>query len=86
MLYSNKHLDVYGSRVLNPNTKRTQTLMNILQSRNQNEKLANGILLGINYRVMALEKVETKKGDQVQLVRLRNPLGIPDFVGSWGRE
>ncbi|XP_022241080.1 calpain-C-like [Limulus polyphemus] len=33
---------------------------------------------------MAVEKVELVNGDQIQLVRLRNPLGTSsDYVGSW---
>ncbi|XP_023234485.1 calpain-C-like [Centruroides sculpturatus] len=56
------------------------------QSRNQTEKLANGIILGTNYRVISLDKVETVEGDQIQLVKLRNPLSmISDYVGNWCR-
>ncbi|XP_076369958.1 calpain-C-like [Tachypleus tridentatus] len=56
------------------------------QGRNQPEKLANGILLTTNYRIMAVEKVELVNCDQIQLVRLRNPLGTSsDYVGSWSQ-
>lgn len=68
-----------------------QTSLNSATSahiRNTNcERLANGITLSVNYRVMSLEKIETIDGDAVQLVRLRNPLGLStDFIGAWGKE
>lgn len=51
------------------------------------ERLANGIMFSTNYRVMAVEKVDTMDGDNIQLVRLRNPLGLStDFIGSWRKE
>lgn len=56
-------------------------------SRQTNDRLANGISSATNYRVMAVEKVETINGDIVQLVRLRNPLGLSnDFIGSWNKD
>uniref|UniRef100_V9IEX8 Calpain-C n=1 Tax=Apis cerana TaxID=7461 RepID=V9IEX8_APICE len=45
------------------------------QIRASTEKLANGIQMGINYRLYAIERVETFNGEAVQLVKLRNPLG-----------
>uniref|UniRef100_A0A0C9RBV4 CalpC_1 protein n=1 Tax=Fopius arisanus TaxID=64838 RepID=A0A0C9RBV4_9HYME len=45
------------------------------QIRTSTEKLANGIQMGINYRLYAIERVETFNGEAVQLVKLRNPLG-----------
>ncbi|XP_013777811.1 calpain-C-like [Limulus polyphemus] len=58
------------------------------QSLNQPEKLANGILLTTNYRVMCFEKqVETVNGEHIQLIRLRNPLGATsEYVGNWSRD
>ncbi|XP_014286541.1 calpain-C [Halyomorpha halys] len=55
--------------------------------RNNIEKLANGIQIGINYRLYAVERVETVSGEGVQLVRLRNPLGTGggEYVGTWSR-
>ena len=51
------------------------------------DRLANGIAMSINYRVMAVEKVETINGDIVQLVRLRNPSGLSNnFIGSWNKD
>ncbi|XP_073975744.1 calpain C isoform X2 [Rhodnius prolixus] len=57
------------------------------QVRNNTEKLANGIQIGINYRLYAVERVETVSGEAVQLVRLRNPLGAGggEYVGTWCR-
>ncbi|XP_076323479.1 calpain-C-like [Tachypleus tridentatus] len=57
------------------------------QGRNQPEKLANGILLTVNYRIMAVEKVELVNSDQILLIKLRNPLGAgSDYVGRWSRD
>ncbi|XP_054168204.1 calpain-C-like [Oppia nitens] len=51
------------------------------------EKMANGIVIGNNYRVMAIEKVEPINGDIVQLVRLRNPIGLSnDYIGTWNKD
>ncbi|XP_011495120.1 PREDICTED: calpain-C [Ceratosolen solmsi marchali] len=56
------------------------------QIRNSAEKLANGIQIGINYRLYAIERVETFSGEAVQLVKLRNPLGPGgEYVGAWAR-
>lgn len=58
------------------------------QSKMQPEKLANGIVMGVNYRIYAIEKVERYSGEQVSLVRLRTPLGTSgEYLGSWrGRD
>lgn len=56
------------------------------QIRASTEKLANGIQMGINYRLYAIERVETFNGEAVQLVKLRNPLGPGrEYVGAWAR-
>ncbi|XP_077272050.1 calpain C isoform X1 [Temnothorax americanus] len=56
------------------------------QIRASTEKLANGIHMGINYRLYAIERVETFGGEAVQLVKLRNPLGPGgEYVGAWAR-
>ncbi|XP_076040187.1 calpain C isoform X2 [Oratosquilla oratoria] len=48
------------------------------------EKLANGIVMAINYRIYAVEKVETYGGEDVSLVRLRSPLGTSsEYLGAW---
>ncbi|XP_018327230.1 calpain-C isoform X2 [Agrilus planipennis] len=48
------------------------------------EKLPNGILVGTNYRLYSVERVEKYSGEAVQLVRLRNPLGAcSEYVGPW---
>ncbi|XP_065349926.1 calpain-C [Cloeon dipterum] len=53
----------------------------------QLEKLANGIQIGTNYRLYALDRVETFNGENVQLVRLRNPTGVgSEYVGAWSRD
>lgn len=65
-------------------SNRTSTTM-----RNQTEKVKNGIQVGINYRLCALDKAETLIGDTVQLVRLRDPMASiafgtsPDYNGDW---
>ncbi|KAK7791465.1 hypothetical protein R5R35_002386 [Gryllus longicercus] len=57
------------------------------QLRNQVEKLANGIHIGTNYRLYAVERVETFSGEPVQLVKLRNPMGPGgEYVGAWARD
>ncbi|KAJ1524963.1 hypothetical protein ONE63_009816 [Megalurothrips usitatus] len=56
------------------------------QVRNQPEKLANGIHIGTNYRLYAVERVETLSGEAVQLVKLRHPQGAADVVGAWSRD
>ncbi|CAL4082230.1 unnamed protein product [Meganyctiphanes norvegica] len=59
----------------NPNTNKTHI-----------EKLANGIIMGINYRIYVIEKVERYSGEQVTLVRLRSPVGTSvEYLGAWGR-
>ncbi|KAK0181078.1 hypothetical protein PV327_003395 [Microctonus hyperodae] len=56
------------------------------QIRTSTEKLANGIQMGINYRLYAIERVETFSGEAVQLVKLRNPLGPGgEYIGAWAR-
>ncbi|CAH1170202.1 unnamed protein product [Phaedon cochleariae] len=53
------------------------------QVRSQTEKLANGIQLGINYRIYGLERIETFNGGHVQLLKIRNPLGqASEYTGS----
>ncbi|KAL1117337.1 hypothetical protein AAG570_004663, partial [Ranatra chinensis] len=53
--------------------------------RNYPEKLANGILIGVNYRLYAVERVETINGEVIQLVRLRSSVGGGEYVGTWSR-
>ncbi|XP_054707542.1 calpain-C-like [Uloborus diversus] len=78
-------------RVLGRLLKTTSVTTSIVQqqtkTRNHPEKLANGILLGTNYRVLCVDKVETVNGDQIQLVKLRNPLAtLSEYVGSWSKD
>nr|CAD7572397.1 unnamed protein product [Timema californicum] len=57
------------------------------QMRNQTEKLANGIQIGTNYRLYAVERVELFSGEPLQLVKLRNPTGPgEEYVGAWSRD
>ena len=42
------------------------------------EKMANGIVVGTNYRVYAVHKVSTLSGEIVQLVHLRYSSGLDD--------
>ncbi|XP_043244576.1 calpain-C-like [Amphibalanus amphitrite] len=50
------------------------------------EKLANGVLLGTNYRVLDIERVTQFSGEPTQLVRLRSSLGhTGEYVGRWAR-
>lgn len=54
------------------------------QARSHTDKLANGIQVGINYRIYSIERVETFNGDPVQLIKIRNPLGSSsEYMGSW---
>jgi len=46
------------------------------------EKLANGIIIGTNYRVYAVQKVQTMSGELVQLVHLRSG-DSGSYLGSW---
>ncbi|XP_021002685.1 calpain-C isoform X2 [Parasteatoda tepidariorum] len=79
-------LKVLG-RLLKTTTVTTSIVQQQIKSRNQPEKLANGILLGTNYRVLGIDKVETLNGDQTQLVKLRNPLPtLSEYMGSWSKD
>ncbi|KAJ8924782.1 hypothetical protein NQ315_000935 [Exocentrus adspersus] len=54
------------------------------QVRSHTEKLANGIQIGINYRIYSVERTETFNGEAVQLIKIRNPLGqSSEYTGSW---
>ncbi|GIY80368.1 calpain-C [Caerostris extrusa] len=79
-------LKVLG-RLLKTTSVTTSIVQQQMKTRNQPEKLANGILLGTNYRVLCIDKVELINGDQIQLVKLRNPLPtLSEYVGSWSKE
>ncbi|KAF2879870.1 hypothetical protein ILUMI_26300 [Ignelater luminosus] len=57
------------------------------QLRSHVEKLPNGIQIGTNYRLYAVERVEKFSGEAVQLVKLRNPLNqSAEYIGSWCNE
>ncbi|RWS04986.1 calpain-C-like protein [Dinothrombium tinctorium] len=50
------------------------------------ERLANGITLSVNYRVINFEKLTTNEGEVIQLIRLRNPLiTCPAYIGAWSQ-
>lgn len=52
------------------------------QVRSLTEKLANGIQTGVNYRIYAIDRVETFNNETVQLIKLRNPLGLgTEYIG-----
>ncbi|XP_060535466.1 calpain-C [Cylas formicarius] len=54
------------------------------QVRSHTEKLVNGIQTGVNYRIYSIERAETFNNVSVQLIKLRNPLGLAtDYVGPW---
>lgn len=59
------------------------------QFKSQPEKLANGIAIGVSYRLCSLDKVENTMGDSVQLVRLKDPMTADaygmktSFTGEW---
>ncbi|XP_054711307.1 calpain-C-like [Uloborus diversus] len=46
------------------------------QPRSTQEKLPNGILAGINYRIVSIQKVQTKDNLEKVLIWLRNPLHV----------
>ncbi|KAK6627295.1 hypothetical protein RUM44_009772 [Polyplax serrata] len=80
-------------RMLNKLLEMTSLITCTVQSPNQQvrnqqpEKLANGIQLGINYRLYAVDRVETFGGEPIQLIKLRNPLGPGgEYVGAWARD
>lgn len=57
------------------------------QIRTHLDKLANGILIGTNYRLYSIERVETFSGESVQLVKLRNPVDTSDdYIGAWSKD
>ncbi|KAG8184912.1 hypothetical protein JTE90_017767 [Oedothorax gibbosus] len=79
-------LKVLG-RLLKTTSITTSIVQQQTKARNLPEKLANGILLGTNYRIMCIDKVETHNGDQIQLVKLRSPLPtLSEYVGSWAKD
>ncbi|CAG7681524.1 unnamed protein product [Allacma fusca] len=54
-------------------------------NRQADHKLANGIQIALNYRVYAVEKVDTYGGEPIQLVRLRASGLIAEYVGAWSK-
>jgi len=49
-------------------------------------RLASGILLGINYKICSIEKVDTLNNENVSLMRLRCPFGISgESTSDWCR-
>ncbi|XP_042898782.1 calpain-C [Parasteatoda tepidariorum] len=52
----------------------TAVIQRQIQGRHNIEKLANGILVGINYRVMEIQKVQTKDFEDVILIWLKCPM------------
>ncbi|KAL0280267.1 UNVERIFIED_CONTAM: hypothetical protein PYX00_001610 [Menopon gallinae] len=80
-------------RMLNKLLEMTSLITCTVQSSSQQirsqqpEKLANGIQIGINYRLYAVDRVETFSGEPIQLIKLRNPLGPGgEYVGAWARD
>ncbi|XP_031347677.1 calpain-C isoform X2 [Photinus pyralis] len=54
------------------------------QGRSQMEKTSNGVQIGTNYRLYAVDQVEKFSGEVVQLVKLKNPLSqLTDYMGFW---
>ncbi|XP_015783645.1 calpain-C [Tetranychus urticae] len=50
------------------------------------ERLANGIYLATNYRVIEVQRLDHKESCPI-LIKLRNPLGTSsDYIGSWGKD
>lgn len=75
------------AHLLSRTTLVTAVVQQQTQSRTSPEKMANGIWLGSNYRIQTLEKVTTAGGEQVQMLKLRNPAGVgSDYIGSWSRD
>ncbi|XP_068159077.1 calpain-C [Drosophila tropicalis] len=60
-----------------------------VQKKNATERLSNGILINVNYRLSSLDKVETVMGDTVQLICIKDtfsskPFGDKtNFHGDW---
>ncbi|KAK4292712.1 hypothetical protein Pmani_034540 [Petrolisthes manimaculis] len=73
--------------VVTPHVTSSKSSQSPSSSSSSPEKLASGIVLGVNYRIYCIEKVECYSGEQVTLVRLRTPLGTSvEYLGAWGRE
>ncbi|ODN05130.1 Calpain-C [Orchesella cincta] len=73
------------SKLLQMTSIITVNVQSTTQSRSQSDKLANGIQIGLNYRVYSIEKVETYGGEPVQLVRLRAPGLVSEYIGAWSK-
>lgn len=57
------------------------------QVRSQTERLANGVQIGVNYRIYYIERTDTFNGDAVQLVKIKNPLGqSSEYNGPFSKD
>lgn len=57
------------------------------QVRSQTERLANGVQIGVNYRIYSIERTETFNGDTIHLMKIKNPLGqSSEYVGAFSKD
>lgn len=57
------------------------------QIRSHTEKLANGIQIGVNYRIYSIEDVESFNNEPIQLLKLKYPLGIQSkYLGQFHKD
>ncbi|CAN8011545.1 unnamed protein product [Ixodes pacificus] len=80
-LVQQQHTQVYDlvsayHQNINQGPRRAPAAWPTESSRTSPEKMANGISLGTNYRILSFQKVTTAGGEQVQLLKLRNPVGV----------
>nr|CAI5825804.1 unnamed protein product [Callosobruchus analis] len=80
--------EVACGRLLHKLLDMTSIITCVVQPSNQvrahSENLVNGIQIGINYRLCSMEKIETFSGDEIQLVRLKNPSeNFSEYIGPW---
>ncbi|KAK2725610.1 calpain-C-like isoform X2 [Artemia franciscana] len=72
------------NRLLSATSVVTATIQTSNGSRSKIEKLDNGLLVGINYKVLGVEVVELRSNSTVHLVKLKHPhYKISDWSGVW---
>ncbi|KAL7632514.1 UNVERIFIED_CONTAM: hypothetical protein RMT77_017177 [Armadillidium vulgare] len=84
----NKLLDlssIVTAVVNNPNNTTVVSPGSNSSGKHVGERLASGVVVGVNYRILNIEKIELFSGEEVTIVRLRSPLGTSsEYIGAWG--
>ncbi|OQV24279.1 Calpain-C [Hypsibius exemplaris] len=52
------------------------------EDRSNFDKLSNGVIVGCNYRLLAVERVHTRNGEKQTMIRLQSPWGTSDYLAS----